>query len=93
MPDEYPNQAYLLYPWIVTTTTIKVPLSLRDRIASNARADKVTIAAFLTRLMDDEARRRRLAEVGAAMRDNPPGEDYWAEFAQFDAIGGGVDGH
>jgi len=44
------------------------------------------------RLMDDEARRRRLAAVGAAMKSNPPGSDYWDESAQIDAIGGGVDG-
>ncbi|MCL1897659.1 MAG: hypothetical protein FWG16_02400 [Micrococcales bacterium] len=74
----------------MTVTTIKVPVALRDRIASNAKADSVTMTAFLTRLMDEEARRRRLADVGAAMRLNPPGDDYWEEFAQIDAVGGGV---
>ena len=73
-------------------TTIKVPVHLRERITSNARADNLTVAAFLTRLMDDESRRRRLAAVGAAMKSNPPGSDYWDESAQIDAIGGGVDG-
>lgn len=85
--------AYPVYPWSVTITTIKVPVPLRDRIASDARADGATIAAFLTRLMDDEARRRRLKDVGAAMRLHPPEDDYWKEFAEIDAVGGGVDGH
>ncbi|WP_089775668.1 hypothetical protein [Ruania alba] len=72
-------------------TTLKVPTELRDRIASEAQAQHVTIAGFLDQVIDEWEHRRRMESVGRAMRDNPPDADYWSEFAEFDAIGGGTD--
>ena len=71
-------------------TTLKVPLELRDRIAGGARAQQKTIAGVLGQLVDEWEHRQRMAAVGQAMRENPPDERYWSEFAEFDAIGGGL---
>lgn len=71
-------------------TTLKVPVELRDRIAGDARSQDKTIAAFLGQLLDEYEHRRRIEAVGEAMRSHPPDADYWTEFAEFDAIGGGL---
>lgn len=37
----------------MTTTTIKVPSDLRDRLAERARRDNVTLAAAITKALDE----------------------------------------
>lgn len=71
-------------------TTLKVTTELRDRIAAQAAEEHATIGAFLERLVESHEHQRRLESVGRAMRDNPPDDSYWSEFAELDAIGGGV---
>lgn len=75
---------------MAATTTIKVTTELRDRINRDALGRGVSAARFLEEMLDDYERAQRLLAVGLAMRENPPGEDYWDEFAEIDAVGGGV---
>jgi hypothetical protein len=45
-------------------TTLKVPSELRDRIATDARGERKTIAGFLEGLVDEYEHQRRLDAVG-----------------------------
>lgn len=64
-------------------TTIKVPQPLRQRIASDAAAEGVTAAVFLTGLIDRYERDRRLAQVRRAYADHDSGADSdYAELTQ-----------
>lgn len=56
-------------------TTIKVPVSLRERIAHEAADEGVTAAAFLTGLLDRYERDRRFAEVRRAYAGRAGGVD------------------
>lgn len=68
-------------------TTIKVPRSLRERIAEQARARRLTAAQILTELMDADDRRRRFASVRAAYET---ADDSYAQEAQmWESVDGG----
>jgi hypothetical protein len=64
-------------------TTIKVPRSLRERIARDASARGVTAAALIAELVDRYERERRLAAVGRAYESVDP--DYAEETAAWHA--------
>jgi len=49
------------------TTTIKVSDELRDRLKAQASRDGLTLGAHLDRLADAEDRRRRFADMRAAI--------------------------
>ena len=74
----------------MTMTTIKVPVELRNRINSNAHQQGYTAARYVEHLVDSEERRIRMENLGAAIRANPPDDEYWREFAELDLIGGGI---
>jgi len=61
-------------------TTIKVPKTLHERIAHDASEQGLTLAAFLTSLVDQYERERRMAAVARAYRGGVD-EDYIAETA------------
>lgn len=64
------------------TTTITVPVALRDRINEGARSRGVTAAGLIEGLLDGHERRSRMEAFGRAMGD--AGEDYWDEFRSWD---------
>lgn len=66
----------------MATTTIKVPVELRDRINRDARERGVTAAGLLEGLLDARDRRRRMEAFGEAVR-NADGE-YWDELRSWD---------
>lgn len=68
-------------------TTIKVPVILRQRIASDAADEGVTAAVFLTSLVDRYEREQRLAAVGRAYL-TAPDDDYTALTQEWDALSG-----
>jgi hypothetical protein len=75
----------------MTTTTIKVPVELRDRINQDARERGVTAAGLIEGLLDAYERRQRMEAFGRAFT----GADvsYWDEFRTWDvALGDGHDG-
>jgi predicted transcriptional regulator len=49
-----------------STTTIKVPRALRDRLAAEARAQHLTLAGVISRALDDADERRFWAAVHTA---------------------------
>lgn len=63
-------------------TTIKIPSELRDRINRDARAQGMTAAGLIARLLDADERRQRMEAFGRAMR----GADvtYWDELRSWD---------
>jgi hypothetical protein len=69
----------------VPLTTIKVPVELRDRIATDAREQGKTLAAFLVTVVEEWEHRQRMAAVGQAFASGLD-EDYRAELAAWDAI-------
>jgi hypothetical protein len=71
-------------------TTIKVPLPLRQRIASDAADQGVTAAVFLTGLIDRYERDRRFAGVRRAYAglDGGIDSDYAAITADWDRLAG-----
>ncbi|MDR0481621.1 MAG: hypothetical protein LBH13_00435 [Cellulomonadaceae bacterium] len=73
------------------TTTIKVPTALRDRITAGARERDLPVWRYLESVLEAEGKRQMVAQLTDAMRRNPPGGEYWDEFAALDAIGGGLD--
>lgn len=64
------------------STTIKVPVELRDRINHDAQERGVTAAGFIAGLVDGYERRRRVESFGRAFRDAD--QDYWDEFREWD---------
>lgn len=66
----------------MTTTTIKVPAELRDRINRDARQRGVTAAGLIERLLDAHERRQRMEAFGQAFRRADV--SYWDEFHSWD---------
>lgn len=67
----------------MATTSMKVPIELRDRIQGASRNETKTMVAFLTHLMDEYDRTHREESLRAAIAASPPDDEYWAEFAAF----------
>lgn len=66
----------------MATTTIKVPVELRDRINRDAAANGVSAAGLIERLLDGYERRQRMEAFGRAFRGAD--EQYWDEFGSWD---------
>jgi len=66
----------------VTTTTIKVPVELRDRINRDAQARGISAARLIEGLLDGHERRVRMQAFGRAFRSAD--QSYWDEFAEWD---------
>lgn len=78
---------------MAATTTIKVTPQARDRINNRARAQGVTPAVILERLLDQDDRARRFDAVRAGYAALPAGDDYDAETGEWDAVDGdGLEG-
>lgn len=69
-------------------TTIKVPKTLRDRIATDAADEGLTAQAFLESLVDTHERTKRIAAVAAAYRNSPDHdlESWQCETAEWDKL-------
>lgn len=74
------------YVLLVSATTIKVSKDLRDRIASNAAAQGVSAADFLSLLLDERERQARLAAVAHAYATRDA--EYDAETQDWDRVAG-----
>lgn len=73
------------------TTTIKVPVELRDRINRDAQEQGVSAAGLIEKLLDGYERRRRMEAFGRAFRGAD--QAYRDEFRQWDiALADGHDG-
>lgn len=73
------------------TTTIKVPVELRDRINRDAQEQGVTAAGLIEKLLDGYERRRRMEAFGRAFRGAD--REYRDEFREWDvALTDGQDG-
>ena len=77
----------------MTTTTIKVDSSVRDRLALVARARGVTMTVLLQQLSLQLQAEQEWVEIEAAygrlQRDDPRGwEEYLAELRAWDAVPG-----
>ena len=68
------------------TTTIKVPVELRDRISADAKAHGQTIAARLEQLISAAERKARFASVRDAYARLAVDDDYQAETQSWDAL-------
>lgn len=66
----------------MSTTTIKVPAELRDRINRDAQERGVTAAGFIEGLLDAYEYRQRMEAFGRAFQG--AGDDYWDEFRSWD---------
>lgn len=74
----------------MSTTTIKVDHTVRDRLADVARARRLTIGALLSGVADQLEKDQHWAEIEAAyeriQRDDPAGwADYLAELSEWEA--------
>lgn len=65
-------------------TTIKVPKSVRERIAARAGEQRITAAELITQLLDEADRRSRFDAVRAAYAD--PDLSYRAETETWDTL-------
>ena len=72
----------------MSTTTIKVPVALRDRISADAKAHGQTIAARLEHLISEAERESRFAAVREAYGRLSPDDDYWEETRSWDDLSG-----
>ena len=66
----------------MATTTIKVPVELRDRINRDARERGVSAARLIEGLLDAYERRQRMEAFGRAFRQADQG--YWDDFRSWD---------
>lgn len=64
------------------SSTIKVPVELRDRINRDAREHGLTAAGLIEALLDSYERRRRMEAFGRAFRNADAA--YWDEFRSWD---------
>ena len=71
-------------------TTIKVPVELRDRVSTDAKAHGVPTAVLLRELLDDWEHRQRMADVGQAFATLTPEDEYWDEVRAWDVITSGL---
>lgn len=69
-----------------TTTTIKVPKTLRERISREAAREGCTAASLLAALMDEHDRQRRFTAVRAAYDERDASYD--TETAHWDGLAG-----
>lgn len=74
----------------MAVTTIKVPVELRERISTSAKARGVTAATLLAEALDELDRQQRWAAVGAAFAALDPDDDYWDEVKAWDALSAGL---
>jgi len=63
-------------------TTVKVPVSLRDRINQGAQKRGISAARHLENLVAEDERRQRMEAFGKAFQTAD--EDYWSEFHSWD---------
>jgi len=68
---------------MTTLTTMKVPIELRDQITSEARAQRQTVAGFLSNLLDEYRKERRFHTLKQAIAAQPMDDNYWNEYDQF----------
>ena len=71
-------------------TTIKVPVELRDRISSDAKARGVPTAVLLTELLDEWEHRQRMSAVGEVFATLATDDEYWDEVRAWDDIASGL---
>lgn len=69
--------------WSMTLTTIKVRRELRDQLKRQAAEHRRTLGEHLSALVEEEERRRRFADLAAAMRARPADEEYEAELREW----------
>lgn len=75
------------------TTTIKVTPHARDRINARARSQGLTPATYVERLVDEDERRQRFADVRDGYAALAADDDYYAETAEWDAtVADGIGG-
>jgi hypothetical protein len=67
-------------------TTIKVPKSVRERVAARANEQHITAAEVITQLLDEADRRARFDAVRAAYADPDPA--YRDETETWDTLAG-----
>lgn len=63
---------------MASSTTIKVPVALRDRVNRDAAARGLTAAELLTELVEEYERRARLDAFGAAFARADDADDGYA---------------
>ena len=79
---------YWWYPAVMSEmTTIKVPKALRETVMQSARAEGLTAAEFLRRLIEEHARRQRFAAVRLAYVGGTRDRDYDEITAAWDQAG------
>lgn len=64
-------------------TTVKVRISVRDRLKAQAAHEGRTMGEHLDALCDAEERRQFYAEWERSMQENPPDEDYYRELEEW----------
>lgn len=65
-------------------TTIKVSEDLRDRINKEAKAEGLTAASFLEKILESHHRTLRLDSFAEAI--NSADEEYWHEYEEWDSV-------
>lgn len=68
----------------MSSTTIRVPSHLRDRINAAATKRGLAAAKLLDELVGEYERNERLEAVRRAYAELPPDDDYWSETAEWD---------
>jgi len=82
------RREYWWYPAVMSEmTTIKVPKDLREAVMQSARAEGLTAADFLRRLIEEHARRQRFAAVRLAYAGSARDRDYDEITAAWDQAG------
>lgn len=65
-------------------TTIKVSEELRDRINRQARAEGLSAAAYIEKVLESHQRMLRLESFATAINSAP--EDYWQEVEAWESL-------
>lgn len=68
---------------MTTLTTMKVPVELREQIAAEARAQRKTVAGFLSTLLDKYRKEQRFEDLKQAIAAQPMDDNYWNEYEAF----------
>ncbi len=69
----------------MTTTTIKVPAEIRDRLKKGAGDEGMTMAQYIDKMLRESERQHRLSLIKEQVATNPPDQEYLDELADWES--------
>ncbi len=69
----------------MTTTTIKVPAEIRDRLKKGAGDEGMTMAQYIDKMLRESERQHRLSLIKEQVATTPPDQEYGDKLADWES--------